>query len=100
MKEISKKIIKNRIMFQFYFNTEMFSLLPNIVILYDKDKKQLSYANDQIHYVPKPGTLIFFNSYMPHQYSVHDGYEDFRFIHFNIQAVRNEIIQGVKDGAY
>ena len=65
-----------------------------------KERGKLSYANDQVHYIPKPGTLIFFNSYMPHQYTVHDGYEDFRFIHFNIQAVRNEIIQGVKDGAY
>lgn len=64
--------------------------------LKQKDKTKISYANDQVHYLPKPGTLIFFNSYMPHQYSLHDGYEDFRFIHFNIQAIRNEIVNGVK----
>ena len=67
--------------------------------LRQKDKTQVTYASEKIHYVPKPGTLIFFNSYMPHQYSVHDGYDDFRFIHFNIQAVRNEIVQGAKDNA-
>tara|TARA_R100001463_G_scaffold1835_4_gene7847 strand:+ start:1648 stop:2337 length:690 start_codon:yes stop_codon:yes gene_type:complete len=67
--------------------------------LKQKDKLKISYASDQVHYIPKPGTLIFFNSYMPHQYSVHDGYDDFRFIHFNIQAVRNEIVQGAKDNA-
>ena len=27
---------------------------------------------------------------------MHDGYEDFRFIHFNMQAVRNEIVNGAK----
>ena len=64
--------------------------------LKQKDKTKISYANDQVHYLPKPGTLIFFNSYMPHKYYLHDGYEDFRFIHFNIQAIRNEIVNGVK----
>ena len=64
--------------------------------LKQKNKTKITYANDQIHYTPQPGSLIFFNSYMPHQYTMHDGYEDFRFIHFNIQAVRNEIINGVK----
>ncbi len=64
--------------------------------LKQKDTTKLSYANEKVHYVPQPGTLILFNSYMPHQYSLHDGYEDFRFIHFNIQAIRNEIVNGVK----
>ena len=31
--------------------------------------------------------LIFFNSYLPHLYRVDSGYEPFRFIHFNIQAI-------------
>ena len=64
--------------------------------LKQKDRSKISYANESVHYLPKPGTLIFFNSYMPHQYTMHDGYEDFRFIHFNIQAIRNEIVNGVK----
>ena len=56
-----------------------------------KDESQVSLAQDIINYKPKPGTMIFFNSYMPHQYAVDDGVEPFRFIHFNIQAIRNTI---------
>ena len=46
----------------------------------------------QVNYIAKPGRLIFFNSYLPHMYAVDNGYEPFRFIHFNIQAVPNAII--------
>jgi len=58
-----------------------------------KDDSQISLGQDMIHYKPKPGTLIFFNSYLPHQYVVDDGIEPFRFIHFNIQAIRNVMIE-------
>ena len=61
-----------------------------------KDKSQVTFGQDIVNYRPKPGTMIFFNSYMPHQYAVDDGVEPFRFIHFNIQAIRNMIIEGVK----
>ena len=37
----------------------------------------------------KPGTLLMFNSWLPHQFSVDDGIDPFRFIHFNIQARSN-----------
>jgi hypothetical protein len=52
--------------------------------------------SDQIHYKPVPGDLIFFPAYVPHQFTVDDGVDDFRFIHFNLQAIRNQIIDGVK----
>ena len=58
-----------------------------------KDDSQISLAQDIINYKPTPGTMIFFNSYMPHQFTVDDGVEPFRFIHFNIQAIRNEMIE-------
>ena len=35
----------------------------------------------------KPGRMMFFPSYMPHQYTVDMGYEPFRFIHWNCQAI-------------
>ena len=41
---------------------------------------------------PKPGTLIFFPAYVPHQFTVDEGSEPFRFIHFNLQAVRKIIV--------
>ena len=34
--------------------------------LKQKDRSKISYANESVHYLPKPGTLIFFNSFMPH----------------------------------
>ena len=37
----------------------------------------------------KPGTLLLFNSWLPHQFSVDHGIDPFRFIHFNLQAKAN-----------
>jgi uncharacterized protein (TIGR02466 family) len=51
-----------------------------------KDSKKVNYNTNQVHYKVKPGTFIFFNSYMPHSYIHHKGKETFRFIHFNMQA--------------
>ena len=56
-----------------------------------KDDTKLSPMSDKIHYIPKPGTLIFFPAYVPHEFAVDDGIDTFRFIHFNLQAIRKEI---------
>ena len=61
----------------------MMNLLPQ------KDPSKITQASHQVNYIAKPGRLIFFNSYLPHMYSVDNGYEPFRFIHFNIQAIPN-----------
>ena len=61
-----------------------------------KDKNKVSPMSDMIHYKPKPGTLIFFPGYVPHEFAVDMGVEPFRFIHFNLQAVRNIIINSAK----
>jgi len=63
----------------------MMNLLPV------KDNSKLTAASHQVYYTVKPGRLIFFNSYMPHMYSVDNAYEPFRFIHFNIQAFPKSI---------
>ena len=63
----------------------------------EKDSKKITMANEKINYVPKPGTLIFIPAYLEHEYGVDDGKEDFRFIHFNLQAVSNTILKGVKN---
>ena len=59
----------------------MMNLLP------EKDKSKVTYASSQINYKVKPGRMIFFPSYLPHQYIVDMGYEPFRFIHWNCQAI-------------
>ena len=56
-------------------------------LLPEKDKTKITYASSQVNYGVKPGRIIFFPSYMPHLYAVDMGYEPFRFIHFNCQAI-------------
>ena len=61
-----------------------------------KDGTKISAMSDQLHYKPQPGTLIFFPAYVPHEFAVDHGVSPFRFIHFNLQAVRNDIISVAK----
>ena len=56
------------------------------------DKSNVTYASTQINYQVEPGTMIFFPSYMPHQYVVDMGYEPFRFIHWNCQAIPKAVL--------
>ena len=58
--------------------------------------KSMPMSSD-IFYRPKPGSLIFFPAYVPHQFVVDNGVDDFRFIHFNLQAVRKGILEGYKN---
>ena len=58
------------------------------------DKSQVTYASTQINYKVEPGSMIFFPSYMPHQYIVDMGYDPFRFIHWNCQAIPKAVLNG------
>lgn len=51
------------------------------------DFNKITYSTTQVHFKVVPGDMIFFPSYMPHQYPVDIGYKPFRFIHWNVQAV-------------
>ena len=59
----------------------MMNLLPQ------KNGTKITYASHQVNYGVKPGRMIFFPSYLPHMYAVDMGYDPFRFIHFNCQAI-------------
>ena len=65
-------------------------------LLPEKDKTKLTYANTQLHYKVKPGKMIFFPSYMPHQFIVDMGYDPFRFIHWNCQAIPKGVLNVVQ----
>ena len=65
-------------------------------LLPEKDKSKTTYASSQVYYGVKPGRMIFFPSYMPHQYLVDMGYEPFRFIHWNCQAIPKGAINVVQ----
>src|SRR6056300_1715655 len=62
-----------------------------------KNENTKTYANEQMHIKPIPGTMIFFPSYLGHQFPVDIGIDDFRFIHFNLQAVRKKILKDSND---
>jgi len=61
-------------------------------LLPEQDKMKVTYASSQINYETKPGRMIFFPSYLPHQYIVDLGYEPFRFIHWNCQAIPKGVL--------
>ena len=65
------------------------NLLPEL------DKSKVTYASSAINYQVKPGRMIFFPSYMPHQYIVDMGYDPFRFIHWNCQAIPKGVLNVV-----
>ena len=61
-------------------------------LLPEKDKTKVTHASSQINYQVKPGTIMFFPSYLPHQYIVDMGYNPFRFIHWNCQAIPKGVL--------
>ena len=51
-----------------------------------KDTSKLCYAMERQSLKIFPGTLLMFNSYLPHEFKVDNGIDAFLFIHFNIKA--------------
>tara|TARA_R110000744_G_scaffold194875_1_gene313802 strand:+ start:23 stop:724 length:702 start_codon:yes stop_codon:yes gene_type:complete len=64
-------------------------------LLPEKDKSKVTYASSAVHYKAQPGRIIFFPSYMPHQYLVDMGVDPFRFIHWNCQAIPKGVLNVV-----
>ena len=54
-----------------------------------KDHSKLCPAMERQIISVKPGTLLLFNSWLPHQFSVDNGIDPFRFIHFNLQEKKH-----------
>lgn len=64
----------------------MMNLLP------EKDPSKITLASSLINFKLEPGTFVFFNSYLQHEFVVDHGLEPFRFIHFNLQAIPKQLI--------
>jgi len=62
-----------------------------------KNESEITLGTYQLHYNPKPGTMIFFPAYLEHQFIVDNGVEPFRFLHFNLQVVRKMITNRVRN---
>ena len=58
----------------------------------EKDRNIVTLATEKVLLRPKPGTVMFFNSYLPHQFAVDNGVDPFRFIHFNLQAIPKNVL--------
>jgi len=58
-----------------------------------KDGSKVTEASSQIQFIAQPGRLMFFNSFLPHLYTVDNGYEPFRFIHFNCQVFPKNVLR-------
>ena len=58
----------------------------------EKNQNIVTMATEKVLLRPKPGTVMFFNSYLPHQFAVDNGVDPFRFIHFNLQAIPNNVL--------
>ena len=65
-------------------------------LLPEADKTKITYASSAVNYQTKPGRIIFFPSYIPHQFTVDAGVEPFRFIHWNCQAIPKGVINVVQ----
>jgi uncharacterized protein (TIGR02466 family) len=60
----------------------------------EKNKGEITDASEAIPFFSKPGTFVFFNSYVGHEFVVDHGIDPFRFIHFNVQAIPKQLING------
>ena len=56
-----------------------------------KDPSKLCYAMERQSLKVFPGTLLMFNSYLPHEFKVDSGIDAFRFIHFNLKATQVQL---------
>jgi len=55
-------------------------------MLKQKNPEQINYSTEQVNFKIQPGTMVFFNSYLAHEFILDKGIEPFRYIHFNVQA--------------
>lgn len=62
----------------------------------EKNPADTTFASQGIKFDIRPGTLILFPSYLQHLFPVDYGIDPFRFIHFNLQAVRKSITDKFK----
>ena len=60
-----------------------------------KDTKDIVPASEIIHFKPRPGTLLIFPGYLEHEFVVDLGIDQFRFIHWNIQAIPKGVAKDV-----
>jgi hypothetical protein len=71
------------------FNDPRYSKVANQLPL--KIVSAITYGSQMIGIHPKIGTLIMFPSFIQNKFSIDYGIDTFKFIYFNIQAIKNEL---------
>jgi len=62
----------------------------------EKNPSKLTFASTHVNFKCEPGKMFFFPSYLPHEFIVYVGYEPFRFIHWNCQAILKSAVNYYK----
>ncbi len=58
-----------------------------ITNLPEKDLKKVTHGSKAINFEPRPGDMIFTNSWLPHSFSRHGNTQPIKFVHFNLTAL-------------
>jgi|TARA_B100001094_G_scaffold191836_2_gene185723 uncharacterized protein (TIGR02466 family) len=64
-----------------------------MMTLPEQNQGDVSFYSKCVNYQPEPGNFYMFPSYLPHEYVLSNG-GNFRFIHFNITAMSNLLLNG------
>jgi uncharacterized protein (TIGR02466 family) len=64
-----------------------------LINLPEIDQYQATYGSNMINLDPKPGMLVFSNSWLPHSFSRHGSDEPIKFVHFNLTVGHDFINQ-------
>ena len=52
----------------------------------ERDMSKITPASINVHYDVSPGTLILFNSWLPHSFEPNASSKPFKFVHFNVKV--------------
>lgn len=66
--------------------------------LRERNDKELTLASTAVTYDPKPGQLIFTNSWLAHSFPKNLTDDPFRFVHFNLYAAPNPYFNSSEEG--
>lgn len=65
-------------------------VMKKLIDLPEKNEDNITEASNTIHYNINPGLFIFFPSYLMHEFTTNYGIDNFKFLHFSIQAIKKK----------